>query len=84
MMEGILVASSSQGRFAIDDSTYGPELTSGMIIEVLLAGQWIVGRVEFHRKHNGYYFIAAKDESICGLCAGMRVRTMGGWSIYIG
>jgi hypothetical protein len=54
------------------------------VLQVLLGGQWIKGRIEhagglFVLEHgaepvtSGYYFLTS-DGSICGLCRGMKVR----------
>ena len=86
MTEGTLVASDNRGRYAIDDPTYGHDLTGGETCEIFLAGNWIPGSIEHgpqlyavesigQSAQKGYYFIAA-DGSICGLCCGMKVRTV--------
>jgi hypothetical protein len=81
-----LVASSTKGRYALNDPETGQDLTSGEPIAILLGRQWLEGRIEHSRKRYasthlvsqhtlaGYYFIASRDGTICGLCVGMRVR----------
>jgi len=80
-----LVASSTKGRYALDDPETGHDLTSGEPLAILLGGQWIEGHIEHGRQRYasaqlvsqrilpGYYFIA-RDGAICGLCVGMHVR----------
>ena len=46
-MEGTLVLSSNRGRYAIGDSNEGPDLTSGMGVEVQIGGRWMSGTVEY-------------------------------------
>lgn len=41
-----LVHSSNSGKLALDDDTYGAELSCGRRIEILLGGRWICGHVE--------------------------------------
>ena len=79
-----LVPSTNAGRYALDDPVSGPDVTSGQSLAVLLGGHWINGRVEqtsnlytnerSGQVERGYYFIAADDGTICGLCTGMQVR----------
>lgn len=88
--EGFLVLSSNRGRYAISDSEYGPDLYSSRVIEIWLGGQWVRGHVEGSARYayedyrpidaqeaciDGYYFISGNG-GICGLCCGMRVRTL--------
>lgn len=40
-----LVVSSNSGRYAIDEPT-GQDITSGVALDVYLAGQWVEGTVE--------------------------------------
>lgn len=88
MKQGTLILSDNKGRYAVcatdsvgfDNENY-PDLHAGMLIEVFLGGQWVQGRVEFARVYvlphddniGGYYFIA-RDGTVCGLCAGTKVR----------
>lgn len=44
-----LVLSTTRGRYAFDNSQYGPDVTSGQRIEILLNGKWIAGHVEHAR-----------------------------------
>ena len=79
-----LVPSTNRGRYALDDPVSGPNVTSGQPLAVLLGGYWIKERVEhvgnlYANERNGqaecgYYFIAADDGTLCGLCTGMQVR----------
>jgi len=79
-----LVPSTNRGRYALDDPVSGPDVTSGQPLAVLLGGYWVDGRVEHtsnlyasersRQAECGYYFTAADDGTICGLCAGMQVR----------
>jgi Domain of unknown function (DUF5348) len=81
-----LVASSTKGRYALDDPETGHDLTSGEPIAIRLGGQWIEGHIEHSRQRYasahlisqhilpGYYFIASSDGAVCGLCTGMQVR----------
>jgi hypothetical protein len=81
----MLVASSTRGRYALDDPETGHDLTSGESITIRLGGQWIEGHIEHSRQRYasshvvaqptlpGYYFIA-RDGAVCGLCTGMQVR----------
>jgi Domain of unknown function (DUF5348) len=83
MTEGILVASSNRGRYALNDAEEGCDLTSGDVCEVWLGGQWARGSIEHthslyadevtNRIERGYYF-RAEGGGICGLCVGMKVR----------
>lgn len=81
-----LVASSNRGRYALDTPD-GADLNSGQPLSILLAGQWIDGRVEhsgpgdnegrysitgMNEQRIGYYFIA-NNGGVCGLCVGMEV-----------
>ena len=80
-----LVASSTKGRYALDDPETGHDLTSGEPLAILLGGRWIEGHIEHSRQRYasaqlvsqhtlaGYYFIA-RDGTVCGLCTGMQVR----------
>ena len=82
-----LVVSSTKGRYALDDSEEGHDLTSGEGITILLGGRWVEGHIEHSRQRYasahmvpqhllpGYYFIA-RDGTICGLCVGMQVRLL--------
>ncbi len=79
-----LVLSTNRGRYALNDPVSGPDVTSGQPLAMLLGGHWIKGRVEYAgnlyesrrsgQAERGYYFIAADDGTICGLCTGMQVR----------
>jgi hypothetical protein len=84
MTEGKLVHSSNAGRYAIDSTSMGSEVTMGQVCEIFLGGDWIKGRVEHsgnlsaiegteQRAFSGYYFIA-DNGGICGLCNDMKVR----------
>jgi hypothetical protein len=43
----VLVASTNtQGRYALDGGT-GPEISSGQVLAIYVAGQWIEGSVEY-------------------------------------
>jgi len=42
-----LVASTTGGRYALDDAQYGRDLSSGQPVEILISGQWISGRIEY-------------------------------------
>jgi hypothetical protein len=79
-----LVPSTSRGRYALDDPVSGQDITSGQPLLILLGGHWIEGSIEhagelYALEHaaqpvsSGYYFLA-NDGSVCGLCAGMKVR----------
>jgi hypothetical protein len=79
-----LVPSTSRGRYACDNPVHGQDVTSGTMLQVLLGGHWTLGSIEHasglyalepaaHPVTSGYYFLAS-DGSICGLCAGMKVR----------
>lgn len=46
--EGTLVLSSNRGRYAIDDPTYGPDLSARLCILVCIGNQWVPGRVEYN------------------------------------
>lgn len=82
-----LVASSTTGRYALDDPETGHDLTSGDLIAILLGGQWTLGSIEQSRQRYasshlvaqrllpGYSFIA-RDGAVCGLCTGMQVRLL--------
>ena len=85
----ILVASSTRGRYALDDATYGHDVTSGERIAIFLGGRWITGRVEHGYLlystagdiaemgvTSGYYFVSDKGDR-CGLCVGMKVKLYG-------
>lgn len=79
-----LVPSTRRGRYALDDPLHGQDLTSGQSLALLLGGRWIDGSIEhasglYASEHttrpvsSGYYFLAS-DGTVCGLCAGMKVR----------
>lgn len=51
----------------------GQPLRTDDEVEVLLGKRWIVGTVELPR-HAGAQFIARADQTVCGLCPGMKVR----------
>ena len=79
-----LVPSTSRGRYSLDDPVSGQDITSGDVLLILLGGHWTQGSVEhasglYALEHavqpvsSGYYFLAS-DGSVCGLCAGMKVR----------
>jgi hypothetical protein len=74
-MEDRILRSSTEGRWAVNNSKEGWELASGRTCEVWLGGQWIEGHVEFNRVYGGYFFISHKG-GYCGLCQGMRVRAL--------
>jgi hypothetical protein len=74
MQAGILVNSTVQGRYALDDPQEGREFTSGDVVTILLGGHYIAGTIEHSRKKGGYYFVAHDDGTVCGLCPGMHVR----------
>jgi Domain of unknown function (DUF5348) len=44
-----LVASSTKGRYALNDPETGHDLTSGESIAILLGGQWNSGHIEHGR-----------------------------------
>lgn len=46
-----LVPSSNRGRYALDDSEHGHDLTTGETIAILLDGRWTLGHIE----HSGAY-----------------------------
>jgi len=80
----ILVPSTNQDRFALDDPEHGQEIMSGSSIAILLFGQWIEGKVKqaevLHagdysikeRVPGGYYFIASEGD-VYALCSGMKI-----------
>jgi hypothetical protein len=80
-----LVPSINRGRYSLDDSHTGHNLTSGEALAILLGGQWIEGRVEHGSSlyasersgqlEKGYYFIDNNGQ-ICGLCSGIKVRLL--------
>jgi hypothetical protein len=84
-MEGMLIASSNRGRYAVQDAEQGSylDLTSGMPCEVWLGGNWVAGTIEHGALYiirdlsstasRGYYFVDTIGER-CGLCLGMKVR----------
>jgi uncharacterized protein DUF5348 len=57
MVEGTLVPSSTSGCYAIDHAE-GFEITGGQQCEILLAGNWIPGKVEQSSESVGNYHIA--------------------------
>lgn len=63
------------GHFALG-SPDGRILYQGEAIEILLGGQWIAGRIQW--SHNGDYFAALADGTVCGLCARSQVRPLKG------
>ncbi len=76
-----VVASTNRGRYALDTPD-GQDLTSSQPVSISLGGYWIEGRVEhtgrLYRTDagsvcGGYFFISTTG-TICGLCAGMRIR----------
>ena len=82
MIEGVLVASTTPGRYAIGNAETGADVTAGQPCEILLGGQWLRGSVEYDtgryavegpRATRGYFFIAQMG-GVCGLCVGMQLR----------
>jgi hypothetical protein len=71
--EGIIYP-NGHGTFAIG-SPDGYALLDGQKLDVLL-GDWIAGAIVCY-SHATPLFVAGQDQSICGLCAGMRVRIHG-------
>jgi hypothetical protein len=80
-----LVISTTRGRYALDDPVYGQELTSGQALAILIGGHWTLGSIEHagslyvleyaaQPASSGYYFLTS-DGSMCGLCAGVSVRS---------
>jgi len=76
MQEGIVVASSNSGRYAMDDPEHGQDVTGGQMVEIFLGGVWISGSIEHGgrpytvegmKPQRGYYFIADGGE-VGGLC----------------
>ena len=76
-----LVASSTSGRYALDDAIYGHALTSGERIAIYLNGCWITGRVEHGSLlyaindyvapmgvKSGYYFLSDKGGELRVIC----------------
>lgn len=53
MIEGRLVPSTNAGRYAIGDAASGPDLSSGSVIDVRIAGRWVRGTVEHSMVHDG-------------------------------
>lgn len=56
----------------------GLELTSGSVVEVLLAGQWVRGRIEYLHDLQEYQLIVSSGkstETFLVLHAGMPART---------
>jgi hypothetical protein len=66
-----------QGHFALG-SPDGQALNQGEAVEISLGGFWIPGAITWN--HSRDYFTALVDHTVCGLCAGMRVRTLQGAS----
>ena len=48
-----LVPSSNRGRYALDDSEHGHDLTGGEPIAIFLGNQWIAGRLEHSSHYSG-------------------------------
>jgi hypothetical protein len=48
-----LVPSSNRGRYALDDSEHGHDLTTGEPVAVLLGGQWTLGHIQHSGAYNG-------------------------------
>jgi Domain of unknown function (DUF5348) len=79
-----LVASSTRGRYALDDPE-GWDISIGDAIAIWLGGQWIEGGVEHtgglyadestDKALRGYYFESSTGGT-CGLCVGMRVKLL--------
>jgi hypothetical protein len=76
---GILFASTNRGRYAIDHA-WGPNVTAGTRMIMLLGSHWISGTVEHALVYSseaalarGYYCIADSD-GCCGLSVGMQVK----------
>lgn len=88
MAESTLFPSSNRGRYQVGNLPDAPDLTGDSMIEVLINGQWIRGRVEYagstyvveKRLESGYY-VVFPDRSIIGLCVGMRVRTLPSYAL---
>jgi hypothetical protein len=92
MKEGTLVASRNPGRYALGDGpdlTSGTALAieiGGQWIEgrveyalalyVNMGPRWLFETPQKPAVIDGYYFVAAHDGSMCGLCVGMWVRIL--------
>lgn len=66
-----IIYPDGEGHFALD-SPDGRTLQQSEIVEISLGGFWIPGAVTWN--HNGDYFTALFDKTVCGLCARMQVR----------
>ncbi|MBA3822581.1 MAG: DUF5348 domain-containing protein [Ktedonobacterales bacterium] len=87
---GELVLSTNPGRLALNDPQYGPDLTGGTRIAVLVANTWVAGRVEHssdasvgaYALEQGQglpaygYFVLLDAGGVVGLCTGMTVRLL--------
>ncbi len=80
---GIIVPSSTKGRYAIHTSD-GVDLSEGDHVEISLADQWLPGQVKTSQDNAGIYvaqdgayagnFVILDRGGIVGLCTGMKVR----------
>ncbi|HET8847092.1 MAG TPA: hypothetical protein VFN35_36860 [Ktedonobacteraceae bacterium] len=61
MTKGRLVPSTIPGRYAIGNVESGPDLSSGMVIEVNIAGRWVCGCVEHSMTYEGAGCYAISD-----------------------
>lgn len=61
MIEGRLVPSTNSGRYAIGDADSGPDLSSGVVIDVRIGGCWVRGRVEHSMDYDGPGCYAVSD-----------------------
>ena len=87
---GHLVSSTNPGRYAIDDMQYGPGLTTGTDVEVLIGEHWYRGQIQHSQlmsasgmyaitdgvAHGVFvgYFLQLNNGSVLGLCTGMQVK----------
>ncbi len=82
MTEGVLRASPNAGRYEVD--VHGPDLTTGIVCEVWLGGQWVVGVVRQSKGrsddggmmaverpagvYDGYYLAMEDEHGMMSLC----------------
>ena len=64
---------NNRNRYALG-SPVGREMRRGEAVEIVLGGFRIPGFIEY--SPNGDYFTSMTNQSICGLCAGMKVHVV--------
>ncbi|MZK53147.1 DUF5348 domain-containing protein [Clostridium beijerinckii] len=70
MREGYL-QHNDQGRYEIPNITY---FTSGEPIQLLVNGNWIMGRIEYSHSKGDYYFLNEEERIYIYNLSGIKAR----------